>query len=89
VLKVAAQEKAFRYSSFLAQVARGERCAKKLDVEIGVMVFVLQFAPQDFVSIPEAARSSITRRFRQNIAARRSTGRSRVLAKRRPRPSSA
>ena len=54
VLKVAAQEKGvqvFQFPSLKAPEAR--ESLKKLDVEIGVMAFVLQFAPQDFVSIPK------------------------------------
>ena len=53
VLKVAAQEKGiqvFQFQSLKATEAR--EALKKLDVEIGIMAFVLQFAPQDFVSIP-------------------------------------
>ena len=53
VLKVAAQEKGiqvFQFQSLKATEAR--ESLKKLDVEIGIMAFVLQFAPQDFVSIP-------------------------------------
>ena len=57
---------------------------RSLDVDIGVMAYVLQFAPQDFVTIPPAwARSSTTRRCCRCTAARaRSTGRS-SAAKRR------
>ena len=54
VLKVAAQEKGvqvFQFPSLKAPEARD--ALKKLGVEIGVMAFVLQFAPQDFVSIPK------------------------------------
>jgi methionyl-tRNA formyltransferase len=54
VLKVAAQEKGvpvFQFASLKAPEARD--ALKKLEVEIGVMAFVLQFAPQDFVSIPK------------------------------------
>ena len=53
-LKVAAQEKGvqvFQFPGLKTQEAKD--ALKKLDVEIGVMAFVLQFAPQDFVSIPK------------------------------------
>jgi methionyl-tRNA formyltransferase len=53
-LKVAAQEKGvpvFQFPSLKAQDAKAQ--LKKLDVEIGIMAFVLQFAPQDFVQIPK------------------------------------
>lgn len=52
-LKVAAQEKGvqvFQFQSLKTPEARDS--LKKLDVEIGIMAFVLQFAPQDFVAIP-------------------------------------
>jgi methionyl-tRNA formyltransferase len=54
VLKVAAQEKGvqvFQFPSLKTPEARD--ALKTLDVEIGVMAFVLQFAPQDFVGIPK------------------------------------
>jgi len=54
VLKVAAQEKGikvFQFPSLKADEAK--QALKDLDVEIGIMAFVLQFAPQDFVSIPK------------------------------------
>ena len=53
VLKVAAQEKAvqvFQFQSLKTPEAKSK--LQELDVQIGVMAFVLQFAPQDFVSIP-------------------------------------
>ena len=53
VLKVAAQEKGvqvFQFAGLKTQEAKD--ALRKLDVEIGLMAFVLQFAPQDFVSIP-------------------------------------
>jgi methionyl-tRNA formyltransferase len=53
VLKTAAQEKGvqvFQFPSLKSPEAR--EALKKLDVEIGIMAFVLQFAPQDFVTIP-------------------------------------
>jgi len=53
-LKVAAQEKGvpvFQFASLKAEEAKAEM--RKLDADIGIMAFVLQFAPQDFVSIPK------------------------------------
>jgi methionyl-tRNA formyltransferase len=52
-LKVAAQEKGvavFQFPSLKSDEAKA--ALKKLDVELGIMAFVLQFAPQDFVNIP-------------------------------------
>jgi methionyl-tRNA formyltransferase len=54
VLKTAAQEKGvqvFQFPSLKSPEARD--ALNKLDVEIGIMAFVLQFAPQDFVTIPK------------------------------------
>jgi methionyl-tRNA formyltransferase len=54
VLKTAAQEKGvpvFQFPSLKADEAKA--AMKKLDAEIGIMAFVLQFAPQDFVTIPK------------------------------------
>ncbi len=54
VLKVAAQEKGvpvFQFPGLKGPEAKD--ALRKLDVEIGIMAFVLQFAPQDFVSIPK------------------------------------
>ena len=54
VLKVAAQEKGvqvFQFASLKADEAK--KAMKDLNAEIGIMAFVLQFAPQDFVSIPK------------------------------------
>jgi methionyl-tRNA formyltransferase len=54
VLKVAAQEKGvqvFQFPNLKGDDARG--AMKNLGVDIGVMAFVLQFAPQDFVTIPK------------------------------------
>jgi methionyl-tRNA formyltransferase len=54
VLKTAAQDKGvpvFQFPSLKGPEARD--ALKKLDVEIGIMAFVLQFAPQDFVTIPK------------------------------------
>ena len=53
VLKTAAQEKGvpvFQFASLKSEEAKA--ALKKLEVELGIMAFVLQFAPQDFVSIP-------------------------------------
>jgi methionyl-tRNA formyltransferase len=52
-LKVAAQEKGvqvFQFASLKGDDAK--KALQDLDVEIGIMAFVLQFAPQDFVRIP-------------------------------------
>ena len=53
-LKSAAQEKGvevFQFPSLKADDAK--EVMKKLGAEIGIMAFVLQFAPQDFVAIPK------------------------------------
>ena len=53
-LKVAAQERGvhvFQFPSLKSSEAR--EAMKNLDVELGIMAFVLQFAPQDFVGIPK------------------------------------
>src|SRR3989337_193416 len=53
-LKVAAQEKGvplFQFASLKSEEAKS--ALKKLGVELGIMAFVLQFAPQDFVNIPK------------------------------------
>jgi methionyl-tRNA formyltransferase len=53
-LKVAAQEKGvhvFQFASLKSDEAK--QALKKLNVELGIMAFVLQFAPQDFVNIPK------------------------------------
>jgi methionyl-tRNA formyltransferase len=53
-LKVAAQEKGvpvFQFQSLKSPEATAKM--KELAVDIGIMAFVLQFAPQDFVSIPK------------------------------------
>ena len=53
-LKVAAQEKGlplFQFTSLKSSEA--EAAMKKLGADIGVMAFVLQFAPQEFVRIPK------------------------------------
>jgi len=57
-LKLAAQEKGvavFQFASLRSDEAKN--ALKKLNVELGLMAFVLQFAPQDFVNIP--ARGTI------------------------------
>jgi methionyl-tRNA formyltransferase len=54
VLKVAAQEKGvkvFQFASLKSDEAKS--ALKGLNVELGVMAYVLQFAPQDFVTIPK------------------------------------
>lgn len=53
-LKVAAQEKGvplFQFQSLKGEDAKS--AMKKLDADLGIMAFVLQFAPQDFVNIPK------------------------------------
>src|SRR4051812_45682378 len=53
-LKVAAQEKGvelFQFASLKSDEAKS--AMKKLGADIGIMAFVLQFAPQDFVAIPK------------------------------------
>jgi methionyl-tRNA formyltransferase len=53
-LKVAAQEKGvevFQFPSLKSEEARTS--LKKLAPDLGIMAFVLQFAPQDFVTIPK------------------------------------
>jgi len=53
-LKVAAQEKGvpvFQFQSLKGEDAKS--AMKKLDAELAIMAFVLQFAPQDFVNIPK------------------------------------
>src|SRR5436190_18523851 len=52
-LKLAAQEKGILVLQFQNLKAEDAKAAiKKLDADIGIMAFVLQFAPQDFVAIP-------------------------------------
>ena len=52
-LKVAAQEKGVRVFQFASLKSEDARKAMQgLGAEIGIMAFVLQFAPQDFVKIP-------------------------------------
>jgi len=53
VLRTLAQEKQIKVFQFPSLKSDEARAAMKgLDAEIGIMAFVLQFAPQDFVSIP-------------------------------------
>ena len=53
VLRTCAQEKQIKVFQFASLKSDEARAAMKgLDAEIGIMAFVLQFAPQDFVSIP-------------------------------------
>ncbi|MGQ0543896.1 MAG: methionyl-tRNA formyltransferase [Betaproteobacteria bacterium] len=52
-LKAAAEERrvpVFQFPSLKSEAAR--KAMQGLDVELGIMAFVLQFAPQDFVKIP-------------------------------------
>jgi methionyl-tRNA formyltransferase len=52
-LKVAAQERGlclFQFPSLKSDAAKG--ALRGLGVELGIMAYVLQFAPQDFVTIP-------------------------------------
>jgi methionyl-tRNA formyltransferase len=54
VLKTAAQEKGVKVFQFPSLKNDDAKAALKgLDVQIGIMAFVLQFAPQDFVTIPK------------------------------------
>jgi methionyl-tRNA formyltransferase len=53
-LKVAAQEKGLKVFQFASlKSPDATRAMKELDVELGVMAFVLQFAPQEYVNIPQ------------------------------------
>jgi len=53
-LKAAAQEKGVQVYQFASLKSDEARSALKgLDAELGIMAFVLQFAPQDFVTIPK------------------------------------
>src|SRR4051812_49928069 len=53
-LKTAAQEKNVRVFQFQSLKAEEAKAAMKgLGADIGIMAFVLQFAPQDFVNIPK------------------------------------
>jgi methionyl-tRNA formyltransferase len=53
-LKVAAQEKGLKVFQFASlRTPEATSAMKGLDAEIGIMAFVLQFAPQEFVNIPK------------------------------------
>ena len=53
-LKLAAQEKGVRVFQFASlKSAEAKEALQSLNADIGVMAFVLQFAPQDFVRIPK------------------------------------
>ena len=53
-LKVAAQEKGLKLFQFKSLKSPEAAAAMKgLDADIGIMAFVLQFAPQEFVNIPK------------------------------------
>jgi methionyl-tRNA formyltransferase len=53
-LRVAAQEKGIKTFQFPSLKApEAEAALRELNVDIGVMAYVLQFAPQDFVNIPK------------------------------------
>ena len=53
-LRVSAQEKGVRLFQFPSlKDPQARDTMKALDVDIGIMAFVLQFAPQDFVKIPK------------------------------------
>jgi methionyl-tRNA formyltransferase len=54
VLKVAAQEKGVRVFQLPSlKQPEAEKSMRELKAEIGIMAFVLQFAPQEFVKIPK------------------------------------
>jgi methionyl-tRNA formyltransferase len=54
VLRVAAQEKGLKVHQFKALKApEAAQALKEANVDIGIMAFVLQFAPQEFVNIPK------------------------------------
>lgn len=54
VLKVAAQEKGVKVFQFPSlKSAEAAAAMRGLNAEIGIMAFVLQFAPQEFVKIPK------------------------------------
>ena len=53
-LRVAAQEKGVRVFQFPSLKSdEAKKALKDLNVELAIMAFVLQFAPQDFVNIPK------------------------------------
>ena len=52
-LRAAAQEKGIKVHQFKSlRAPEAAQALKEADVEIGIMAFVLQFAPQEFVNIP-------------------------------------
>src|SRR6478609_4726553 len=54
VLRVAAQEKGLKVHQFKSLKApEAVEAMKAASVDIGIMAFVLQFAPQEFVNIPK------------------------------------
>ena len=54
VLRVAAQEKGLRVFQFPnLKDGQAHDTLKALNVDIGIMAYVLQFAPQEFVNIPK------------------------------------
>jgi methionyl-tRNA formyltransferase len=53
-MKVAAQEKGLKLFQFPSlKSPEATQAMKELNADIGIMAFVLQFAPQDFVNIPK------------------------------------
>ena len=54
-LQVAAQEKGLKVFQFpiAARNTEAHDALKALNVDIGIMAYVLQFAPQEFVNIPK------------------------------------
>ena len=83
-LKVLALErglKLFQFASLRAPEAHD--AMRGLNADIGIMAFVLQFAPQDFVSIPKQGTIQYRRCCRNIVVRVRSTGPSSAV-KRRP-----
>ena len=57
-MKVAAQEKGLKVFQFASlKSPEAAKAMKDLDADIGIMAFVLQFAPQEFVKIPKHGTS--------------------------------
>jgi methionyl-tRNA formyltransferase len=53
-MKIAAQEKGLKLFQFASlKSPEATQAMKELDADIGIMAFVLQFAPQEFVNIPK------------------------------------
>ena len=53
-MKIAAQEKGLKVFQFASlKSPEATKAMKDLDADIGIMAFVLQFAPQEFVNIPK------------------------------------